>query len=169
MALVQRLLDITFSLGEGAFGESGTNTVTLKGLRTSARIIKAGGPSMGNLQMEVYGMTLSLMNQLSTLGLMPTLIRRNTIVLTAGDTNSGMGTVFQGTITNAWADFQAAPDVAFHVEAHTGLIEAVAPVPPISRLWPVPAMIEAVPPPAWRVSPALSPMILSAPAALPIT
>lgn len=132
MALVRRKIDVTFALGEGAFGESGTNTVTLQGLRTSARIVKAGGPSMSNMQMEIYGIRPSLMDKLSTLGMKPTLQRRNIVVASAGDDVNGMAVVFQGTITNAWADYQAAPDVAFHVEAHTGLIEAVAPAPAIS-------------------------------------
>lgn len=130
MSFVKRLINLSFALGEGAFGESGSNSVELSGLRVSAKVIKAGGPSMGTVSMRVYGMTLSQMNKLSTLGMMPTLVRRNTVTITAGDKESGMGTVFIGTITNAWADFAGAPDVPFHVEAHTGLIEAVAPAEP---------------------------------------
>lgn len=125
MSFVQRLINVTFTLGEGSFGEDGANTVKLSGLRISAKVVKAGGPSMGTLQMEVYGMTLSMMNKLSTLGMMPTLIRRNTVIVEAGDDEEGMATVFVGTITNAWADLNSMPDVPFRVEAHTGLIEAV--------------------------------------------
>jgi hypothetical protein len=132
MAFVQRLIDVTFTLGQGSFAESGTNTVKLSGLRISSRCVKAGGPSMGTMQMQIYGMTLSLMNKLSTLGMMIQLIPRNVVTVEAGDAISGMGTVFIGTITNAWADFQSAPDVAFFLEAHTGLIEAVGLVPPSS-------------------------------------
>lgn len=129
MAFISRLLSVTFALGEGSFGSDGANNVTLDGLRISAHVQKAGGPSMGTLSMEVYGMTFSKMNKLSTLGMAPQLVRRNTVTLQAGDATNGLGTVFQGTITNAWADFQGQPDVAFHVEAHTGLIEAVKPAP----------------------------------------
>lgn len=132
MALAERLINVTFTLGEGSFGDTGQNTVKLSGLRISAKIVKAGGPSMSTLQMQVYGMTLSQMNQLSTLGMAPRLVRRNTVLVEAGDANSGMGTVFIGTITNAWADMQSAPDVPFRVEAHTGLIEAVSVQPPSS-------------------------------------
>lgn len=127
MTFVQRDIDVTFKLGQGAFGDSGSSEVTLSGLRVIARIVKAGGPSMGTALLQVYGMTLDKMNQLSTLGMMPTLIRRNTVTVTAGDKTDGMGTVFVGTITNAWGDFRGAPEVPFIVEAHTGLIEAVAP------------------------------------------
>lgn len=132
MTFVRRLLSIRFILGEGTFGETGQNTVDLSGLRITSKILKAGGPSMGTLDMQVFGMTASLMNQLSTLGLIWTQIRRNTVVLSAFDEGAVPSVVFQGTITNAWADFQAAPDVAFHVEAHTGLLEAVSSMGPTS-------------------------------------
>lgn len=132
MAFVERLLRVTFILGEGAFGETGANTVILSNLRIGSKIVKAGGPSMGTMQLQVFGLKLSLMNQLSTLGVIPTLIRRNTVSLEAGDSVNGMAVVFQGTITNAWSDFQASPDISFHVEAHTGLLEAVQPIQPSS-------------------------------------
>lgn len=132
MSFVQRKINVTFTLGQGSFGGSGANTTKLSGLRVTAKIVKAGGPSMSTLQMEVYGMKLEDMNQLSTLGMVAQLVRRNTVLVEAGDDKSGMGTVFLGTITNAWADMQSAPDVPFRVEAHTGLIEAVSTAPPSS-------------------------------------
>lgn len=152
MALVRRRIDLTFTLGEGTFGESGTNTVKLTGLRVQAVITKAGGPSMGTASLRVYGMTKSKMNQLSTLGMAITLVRRNSVVVEVGEDVAprpyqqpgGTATappttaapqrtvVFVGTITNAWADFDSAPEVAFIVEAHTGLLETVAPMPPTS-------------------------------------
>lgn len=132
MSFVQRLIDATFTLGTGSFGSGGSNTVKLSGVRASAKVIKAGGRSMGTLDMSVYGMTPSDMNQLSTLGMIATTLRRNGVLVEAGDAVSGMGTVFVGTITNAYPDFQGAPDVAFRVEAHTGAIDALIPQPPTS-------------------------------------
>lgn len=132
MAFARRLIDVTFTLGEGTFGTTGQNVVKLSGLRVVSKIIKAGGPSMGTARLQIYGMTLSKMNQLSTLGMAITLVRRNTVRVDAGDLGGTMTTVFLGTITNAWSDFQAAPDVAFHVEAHVGLFEAVQPTEPTS-------------------------------------
>ncbi len=129
---VRRELDITFNLGEGAFGDSGFNTVKLTGLRASAQIKKAGGPSMGSMQLQVYGMTLSTMNKLSTLGIVWTLVRKNTVIVEAGDEGGAKTTVFIGTIQNAWADMQSAPDVVFRVDAFTGLLEAVATSEPSS-------------------------------------
>jgi hypothetical protein len=132
MSFVQRLLSFTFQLGEGQFGNSGFDTVTIDGLRASARIIKAGGPSMGTAEADLFGMTKSQMNKLSTLGMVATLQRRNVITINAGDAEAGMSTVFRGTITGAWADFTGAPDVVFHVDEHIGGIEAMVPIAPTS-------------------------------------
>lgn len=129
MALVTRKLQITFTLGAGGatpkFAESGTNTLTLSGVRAQATILKAGGPSMGTMQLVVYGMTLSQMNQLSTLGMKLQLYQKNTVTVTAGDDQSGMGTVFVGNITNAYANLNAQPEVGFVVEAHVLAAAAV--------------------------------------------
>lgn len=138
MALVQRLISISFTLGTGVFDgsfeidPSGANTLTLKGLRASAKIQKAGGRSMSELQLTVWGMTLPQMNQLSTYGVEVTLVPRNSVLVQAGNAGGAMSTVFVGTITSAWFDGQAAPDTAFRVSAFSGLIDAVSIIPPTS-------------------------------------
>lgn len=138
MAFVKRVIKATFVLGEGSFGDTGSNQVDLPVLRTTADVVYAGGNAMGTLEMSIYGMTLSQMNQLSTLGMIYTQQRRNSVTITAGEEDdsgasvSGMATVFQGTIRNAWPDMQGAPDVPFRVSAATGLIDAIAPATSIS-------------------------------------
>ena len=127
---VHRKIDLTFTLGTGTFGESGADTVTLSGLRVAANITKAGGTSMGAAQIRVYGLTESKMNQLSTLGLLVTEVRRNTVSVSAGDDVSGMSLVFEGTINDGFVDFAGAPDVAFNISAFVGLFDAIKPVPP---------------------------------------
>jgi hypothetical protein len=104
----------------------------VSGLRTTATISKAGGVSMTSLNLSVYGMPLSLMNQLSTLGKPLVDGRNNTIIVEAGSDDTGMSVVFIGTIFQAWADLQNAPDGLFTVEAHTGLLDALRPLPPTS-------------------------------------
>ncbi len=123
---------MTFALGEGNFGESGVNSVKLSGLRVSSKIIKAGGPSMGTANLQIYGMTLDKMNKLSTLGLRPTTVRKNTVTIAAGEKGGLLSTVFIGNITNAWFDGQASPEVPFQVLAHVGGFDAVNPIPPTS-------------------------------------
>lgn len=142
MALAKRLIETTITLvppddpdadigrpARTTFAESGTDTVKLSGLRASCHITKAGGPADCTMSLRMYGMTKSKMNDLSTLGMQINLVPKNKIVVTAGDVESGMGTVFAGYIMQAFADFQGAPDVSFNIVAHTGLPDAVIPAP----------------------------------------
>lgn len=131
MTFSQRLINVTFQLASGTFAESGTDTVKLTGLRVSAHIQKAGGPSKNTSEIVIYGMPLSLMNQLSTLGMIVRLIPRNTITVEAGDA-SKMTTVFTGTIFTAAADFGNSPQSLFRVQAQTGLAEAIISIPATS-------------------------------------
>jgi hypothetical protein len=132
-----RLLEATISLAPAGSGQqqqtfsgsAGNNTVTLSGLRMSAKIVHAGGPADSALDLTIYGMTKSQMDQLSTLGMQINLVPKNSIVLSAGDTGSGMSTVFVGYILAAYADFNAQPDVAFRITAHCGLPQTVVPTP----------------------------------------
>jgi hypothetical protein len=132
VSLVRRFLDATFVLGEGDFGEAGSNTITLSNLRITAHVENAGGRSAGTMSTTIFGMTLSQMNTLSTLGLRASAFRKNSITLKAFDQGGVPAVVFQGTITDAFGDFGRAPDVGFQVQAHTGGFEAVKPATPVS-------------------------------------
>jgi hypothetical protein len=125
---VERLLDVTFKLGTGTFGDGAADTVKMSGLRASAQIIKAGGTALGSMQLRLWGLTLAKMNQLSTLGMVVTQLRKNSVLLEAGDAKSGMSKVFEGTIQDGWADLQNQPDVAFHVFATTAMFDGIKPV-----------------------------------------
>jgi hypothetical protein len=94
------------------------------GLRVSAKIVKAAGAVGGAASVEIYGMTRSLMNQLSTLGKRLNLVPPNTMIIEAGDVENGMTTVFIGNVADAYADFQNAPQVAFRVTGKSGLVDA---------------------------------------------
>lgn len=136
MSFTQRLMNFTFTLADKNgtqtnFSGTNKNTVTLSGLRASCKFLKAGFPQMGGAQMRIYGMTLSIMNDLSTLGQRLFLQPPNTVLVEAGD-SSGLGIVFWGVIQNAYIDFSAAPDVAFQVEAWTEANFAVLPTLPTS-------------------------------------
>ena len=129
--ILERKISVTIALNPKAtnktFEGTDSNTVTLEGLRISATIQKAGGPSDCTMNMVIYGMTLSQMNQLSTLGMQINLIPQNSVTVSAGDEDSGMGTVFVGSILAAYADFNQSPEVPFYISAHTGLLQAVLP------------------------------------------
>lgn len=139
MSFTQRLMSFTFTLADTkkpivspvTFASSGTNSITLQGLRASCKLQKAGFPQMGGAIMRIYGMTLSDMNDLSTLGQRIYLQPPNTVLIQAGD-SSGLGIVFWGVIQNAYIDFSAAPDVAFQVEAWTEAGFSTIPAVPTS-------------------------------------
>lgn len=133
MAFSRRIIDLEFQLGEGDFGEAGVNTVKLTGLRCTADISKAGGASMSQLDLRVFGMPLDVMNKLTVLNKLAFQQQRfNSVIVSAGDTDSGVAAVFGGTIQEAWADGREAPDVFFHVSAFSGMFEFSKPIPPTS-------------------------------------
>ncbi len=128
MSLIERLLTVSFTLSTGTFQESGTNTLTVSGLRTSARINKAGTPNYSSLDLAIWGLTLSEMNQLSTLGMYINSqnVPKDTIAVRAGDSKT-MSTAFIGTIANCYLDAASAPDVPLRIQAFTGMAENAAP------------------------------------------
>lgn len=118
-------------------GSDGNDSVVIENLRMVAEILHAGGPSDGTMELTVYGLSLSTMNRLSTLGMQINLVPKNLIVLEAGeDDGSGGftngGTAFTGYILFAYGDFNASPDVSFHISAHTLAPQSVATAKPTS-------------------------------------
>jgi len=132
VSFLKRKIDITFQLGTGSFGESGTNTVTCSGLRVHARIDKVFGPGMGEAQLRIEGLTPSLLNQLSSLNQATMAVRKNTVIVSAGDDVNGMATVFQGQVMIGQIMLNTAPDSALMVLAQAGAFAAVQTVPPTS-------------------------------------
>lgn len=128
----KKKLDFTFRMGEGSFGNSGSNTIKITGLRASMHLARAGETSMGEMQLRIWGLTFDHMNELSTLGRFPYIFRNNTIMIEAGDDNTGMGVVYNGYIVAAWADFTAMPDVVFYVLGQNDLIPLLASTEPTS-------------------------------------
>lgn len=135
--LVQRVLTITFTLGSGTFAESGTDTVTVSGLRATATITRNGGLSPAHLSLKIYGMTLSVMNQLTQLGQPIAFVSNNYVAVEAGDAINGMSLVFAGQSLGTWIDASGAPDVALVCEANEGQYLLVAPANPTSYSGPV--------------------------------
>ena len=129
---VERLLSFSFTLGSGAFAGTASNTVSVSGLRATATVHRAGLPARGTATMRIYGLSQSLMQQLSSLGVPNWYARKNTVTILAGDAVSGMSSVFSGQITAAWADYSGAPEVGFNVNADSGYIERLAAIPATS-------------------------------------
>lgn len=132
MTFVRRRIDIKFQLGQGDFGEGGFDTIELKGLRASVEISTSGDINMASCSLRVWGVSLKIMNALSILGVNRTTGRRNTVIISAGDDNSGVAVIFIGTISEAWIAAQGSPEVSFNVSALAGYFYALKPVAPVS-------------------------------------
>lgn len=132
MAFVKRHIKLRFQLGTGAFGQDGSDTIEVSGLRVSASIVAPGGEFMTSADLRIFGLPPSVMNKLTILGSLINDARRNAVTVFAGDDDSGMAVVFSGTIREAWVDTRAAPAVSFVVAATIGFFDALKPVPPTS-------------------------------------
>lgn len=125
----KKRIELTITLGEGEFGDSVGDTVTITNTRIYADLVNPGGDTMGAAQIRVYGISESLMNKLTTIGQINRAIRaKNTVAVAAGDADSGMKLAFVGVIVDAFADYNAQPDVPFIIQAYAGLDVAVKPV-----------------------------------------
>lgn len=140
MSFAERAIDLTIRLAvdqknnkSSTFEGTGSNTVKITGLRTMASIVKAGGLSQNVAQVRVFGVPVSVMNQISTLGvrfLQET--ARNKLLVEVGDKGGDMAAVFQGDITQAWVDFDGSPDVALNIVAYVQAYDTLAPTAPTS-------------------------------------
>lgn len=132
MSFVKREISLRFELGTGTFGDTGMNVVNVSGLRVHAHIVQAGADTMGELQLTVFGLVPSIMNQLTTLTRQDMVVRQNTVFVSAGDDVAGLSTAFEGTITEGWADLNSAPDTRLQVVAYAGMYQKLKPVSPSS-------------------------------------
>lgn len=133
MTFSRKRIDVTLSLGTGQFGESGANTVTLSGLRVKALIQGVPAPAMPHAQVRIFGLTSDMLNQLTAVGLVNAAVRwNNTMLLAAGDDETGLTTIFNGGIDESWEDFAGIPDSALEISSMSGLAASLKPVGAIS-------------------------------------
>jgi hypothetical protein len=132
MSFVKRKIELTFILGRGVFGESGGTKVVVSGLRINCTVQSNLGPRQGTANLRVYGLTKSLLNQLTSLNRAAEAQRLNRIIIKAGDDKVGMSVVFDGQIMLSQIDMTSFPDVALVVEALGGALEMLKVMEPIS-------------------------------------
>lgn len=139
MSFTQKLIDVSIGMSSGNF-QGGGNAAQISGLRVSATIdVNGGEGTSGNAQIAIFGLPLSLMNQLSTVGTQLNQQDKNSISVMAGDAETGMHLVFTGLIHNAYVDAANMPQVCFRVFATpAGGYWAVKPTQPTSKSGPQP-------------------------------
>jgi hypothetical protein len=96
-------------LGSLLSGGIGGNTLNIQGLRASAHIRDVGS-GISSCDVKVWGLPPNLMNQLNSLGLALNIINTNNLIITAGDPNSGMSQVYNGTILYCYGDYSNQPE-----------------------------------------------------------
>lgn len=131
MSFTKKRIDVSLQLANGNF-DSGGNQFNVTGLRVSANVHVVGGPSQSKCELVIFGLPLSVMNQLSTVGKDYNRAYKNSVVVSAGDSQMGMVTVFEGAIATAMVDAQAMPNVCLRVLGMPGPYHAVKTVDPVS-------------------------------------
>jgi len=130
-SFVKRSLRYTLQLGEGSFGSSGSNKLTLSDVRSFAQISQAVTPTPGQALIRIYGLTLDQINTLTKAGLQFQ-AADNFVAIEAGDEGGTFTTVFNGTIYYSYPDFSSQPDVAFVVIANPANVIQLKPTSPVS-------------------------------------
>jgi hypothetical protein len=91
-----------------------------------------GAPDMGRAEIAIWGMPLSLMNQLTTLGNDINSAGKNFITIIAYEEGQVPQSVFKGTILVAFADLGSQPQSCFRVSALVGYYEQLMNAEPTS-------------------------------------
>jgi len=131
---VKRKIKVIITLAQGQFSDSGSKERILENLRTSVSIQAACGDAQGQLQLQIFGLPLSTINELTTIGPIMQQRRNNRVAVYAGnegDSNS-WPMVYEGSIFAAYGDFQSAPEVVFNIMALSAAFEAVQTTKPRS-------------------------------------
>lgn len=130
MTFSEKKIQLQFSLASGEF-EGGGNSATVDGLRIDCQISASMAPSFATMELAVYGLPLSVMQQLTTVGTQWNARYKNGIDVLAGDDDS-MSLVFSGTIFSAYVDATQMPNTCLRVVASPFVFESVAPADPTS-------------------------------------
>ena len=114
-----KTIQVAVTLGKGNFSEGG-NTKIIEGLACDVTVQKPGLPEKNSAAVKIWGLKYEDMAQLTMLAFKPLESQHNLISIKAGEKGGSLALVFQGEITSAFADFNAAPDVCMQFEADSG-------------------------------------------------
>ena len=124
MTFAVRQINLQFTSANG-------KTLKLEGLRCAAVITNPGGNSaFGQLQLQVWGMTLDQMNEYSSTGSNMVAVQDQSVTVTAGNQNGSLNQVFSGTLISSFIDLSNVPDVSFVCAAVAGYYNKAAPSAP---------------------------------------
>lgn len=122
---------ITLGSDNPKFDEAGADQIILQGYRATVICENAGWVQMGELRAEIFGMSQSDMNAITSYPLSITEATRNKIVVYAID-GKQESVVFAGNMVKAWPDYSRMPDVCFRIQARAAYSSALQTVAPRS-------------------------------------
>lgn len=128
----KRKLQVQLTLKAGTFAD-GSNSKLITDLAMTCTVEKLGPPDFSKCSVQIKGMKLEDMEQLTTLSFNPLFAytARNFINIFAGDDDTGFAQIFAGTITGAGAVFaDGQPGASFDVEGQVGFMGSVTPASP---------------------------------------
>jgi hypothetical protein len=125
----EKLVRITITFDEG--GENGSQMIFMQHAM-NMRITKQGAPELPKAQIEIYGLSMDQMMQLTMLSFDALSLRRNVIEIAAGDSASNLAVVFQGEIMNSAPDMNKAPSPVMQIEAITAAYPQLLPTAPVA-------------------------------------
>lgn len=111
--------------------DGANNQYVFQGFATNAAISKTGGVDFATAQVEIYGLTLPVMGQLTTLAFKPLNRRWNLIEIAAGEQGTDLPVIFRGCVTVAFADLNGASPV-LKMEAQVGAYPLLDPAGTVS-------------------------------------
>lgn len=129
MASTYSLKDIRVSITLDKNGAN--NQYVFQGFATNVAISKTGGVDFATAQVEIYGLSLPVMAQLTTLAFKPLNRRWNLIEIAAGEAGTDMPIVFRGCVTVAYADLNGSSPV-LKIEAQVGAYSILEPASTVS-------------------------------------
>lgn len=117
-SFIKRRLQVRLTLAKGSFG--GGNTVVIDNHAMRVSVEKLGPPDFAKASVEIFGMNLNDIEQLTSLSFHPFKLTRNYINIFAGDDESGLSQIFAGSITAANGDLSGCPEHKLKIDAEVG-------------------------------------------------
>ena len=117
-SFIKRRLQVRLTLAKGSFGSGNTVVIDNHAMRVSVE--KLGPPDFAKASVEIFGMNLDDIEQLTSLSFHPFKLTRNYINIFAGDDESGLSQIFAGSITAANGDLSGCPEHKLKIDAEVG-------------------------------------------------
>ena len=137
MSFIKRSLSITLEYATGTDPAAAKTKLTLTGPRLIVGISLAGGPSYGQADIRLYGLSIDHINQVAKFQQAGIALRNNSVTVEATVGGGQPALVFIGMIMNAWVDMNGQPEVFVHISAISTTFQGYTAVS--SRSYPGPA------------------------------